>query len=307
MDSAATEAALDRLLANGVVRDIPRAEGVEMKHLTTRWERGWRKRAAGWEYKVRFVGSEYKWQEFREDPCCGSFLLHWTHCKHPLMPSIRHLSWKTWWQKPTEECLRRLRTAGKCTDSWWKLEHQLPGRRPAGHCWVDRTSAPQFFWIAERQVGMEVHIDDLRGFGQDQQVEKFKKDLAVHIRFRDGGIPHNGSEYDHLKRIRKKFDGVPTIEGNPKCLDAVLELLGLETVKDVPTPSVPAHKQQVVTGDLLGPAEVTVYRQCVGGTALLHGTTERMRSLRCRFLGLGKPTTGSMMALKRVARYLKDT
>ena len=76
VDSAATEAALDRLLADGVVRDIPRAEGVGMKHLTTRWERGWGKRNVEREYKVRFVGREYKWQEFREDPFgSGSFLL----------------------------------------------------------------------------------------------------------------------------------------------------------------------------------------------------------------------------------------
>ena len=40
VDSAALEAALDRLLANGVARDIPQAEGVGMKHLTTRWEAG---------------------------------------------------------------------------------------------------------------------------------------------------------------------------------------------------------------------------------------------------------------------------
>ena len=42
----------------------------------------------------------------------------------------------------------------------------------------------------------------------------------MHIRFRDGGIHHDGSEHDHLKRIPKEFDGVTTIEGNPKSLDA---------------------------------------------------------------------------------------
>ena len=36
-----------------------------------------------------------------------------------------------------------------------------------------------------------------------------------------------------------------TIESNPKYLDAVLELLGLEGAKDVPTPSVPAHKEKL--------------------------------------------------------------
>ena len=67
LDTINCEAALDRLLENGVVRDIPRAEGEGMKQLTTRWEKTWRKRNNEWEYKVRFVGREYRWQEFRED------------------------------------------------------------------------------------------------------------------------------------------------------------------------------------------------------------------------------------------------
>ena len=39
LDTTATEAALDRLLEKGVVLDIPRDEGIGMKHLTTRWEK----------------------------------------------------------------------------------------------------------------------------------------------------------------------------------------------------------------------------------------------------------------------------
>ena len=38
----------------------------------------------------------------------------------------------------------------------------------------------------------------------------------------------------HLKRFRKRLNGAMTIESNPKYLDAVLELLGLEGAKDVP-------------------------------------------------------------------------
>ena len=41
LDTIDTEAALDRLLEHGVVRDIPRAEGAGMKHLTTRCEKTW--------------------------------------------------------------------------------------------------------------------------------------------------------------------------------------------------------------------------------------------------------------------------
>ena len=48
-------------------------------------------------------------------------------------------------------------------------------------------SAPQFFRNPDRQVGMEVHMDDVHGLGPDPQVEKFREDLAAHIWFRDGG------------------------------------------------------------------------------------------------------------------------
>ena len=137
-------------------------------------------------------------------------------------------------------------------------------------------------------------------------MEKFKEELDVHIRFPDGGIHHDGSEYDHFKRIRENVDGVTTIESNRKYLDTVLELLGLEGAKDVPTPGVPAHKEQLVTRDLLGPAEIAVCRQCVGG--LLYYTQHRADAqFEMSILGsmLGKPTGCSMIALKRVARYLK--
>ena len=113
---------------------------------------------------------------------------------------------------------------------------------------------------------------------------------------------------EHLKRFRKRFNGVMTIESNPNYLDAVLELLGFEGAKDVPTPSVPAHKEKLTTGELLNPAETTMYRQCVGG--LLYNTQDRADAqYEVSILGsmLRKPTQGSMIALKRVTRYLKGT
>ena len=75
-----------------------------------------------------------------------------------------------------------------------------------------------------------------------------------------------------MKRFRKRLNGAMTIESNLTYLDAV-ELLGLEGARDVPTPSVPAHKEKLTTGELLSPAETTVYRQCVEG--LLYYTQNR--------------------------------
>ena len=113
-------------------------------------------------------------------------------------------------------------------------------------------------------------------------------------------------KYDHLKRIRKNVDGVTTIQSTRKCLDAVLELHGPEGAKDVPAPSVPGHKEQLVTRDLMGPAEIAVYWQYVGG--LLCYTQDRADAqFEMSILGsmFGKTTAGSVIALIRVARYLK--
>ena len=130
-------------------------------------------------------------------------------------------------------------------------------------------------------------MDDVHGFGPDPQVEKFKEDLAAHIWLRDGGAHREGAEYDHLNRFRKRLNGVMTIESNPKYLDAVLELLGLEGAKDVHTPSVP---------------------QCTDSVLEVCSTTRKTEQMQS-ILGsmLEKPTQRSMIALERVTRYLKGT
>ena len=146
LDTTAREAALNRLLENGVVRDIPRDEGAGMKHLTTRWEKTWRKRNSEWEFKVRFVGREYRWEEFREDlfargasyctgrivdilsliRCVPTFTLDCTDTSHEAPEPDDVVV------EPPEEYLNRFRAAGKNTNFWWKLQKQLPGRRQAG-------------------------------------------------------------------------------------------------------------------------------------------------------------------------------
>ena len=128
---------------------------------------------------------------------------------------------------------------------------------------------------------MEVHMDDVHGFGPGQQVQKFKEDLAAHIWFRDGGVHHDGAEYDHLKRFRKKLNRAVTIESNPKYLDAVLELLGLEGAKDVPTPSVPGHKEKLITGEPLNSSETTVTGSVLEVCSTTH-RTEQTRSTKCQ-------------------------
>ena len=188
-DRVETEKALDQLLEQGVVQDVP-ADSVEgVKHLTTRWEKSWRMREGKWKYKVRFVGREYKWQAFRED----LFAPGASHCTSRIIDYLALKKGYTtfafdaidaYFQAPeTEnivvdpplEYLKRLEEAGGDTNIKWKLLKQLPGRRPAGQRWVDHLAgilvnelgftrssrSPQFYWSQSRQVAMEVHMDDI--------------------------------------------------------------------------------------------------------------------------------------------------
>ena len=151
-------------------------------------------------------------------------------------------------------------------------------------------------------------MEDVHGFGPDPQVEKFKEDLAAHIWLRDGGVHREGAEYDHLKRFRKRLHGVTTIESNPKYLDAVLELLGLEGAKDVSTPSVPAAQGKAHDWRIAESSRDHSVQDSVLGCCSSTRKTEQMHSVRS-ILGsmLGKPTQGSMIALNRVTRSLKGT
>ena len=47
-----------------------------------------------------------------------------------------------------------------------------------------------------KQVGKDVHIDDVHGFGPDPHVENFKEDFAAHIWLRDSGVHREGAKHD---------------------------------------------------------------------------------------------------------------
>ena len=111
LDVINTEAALDRLLENGFVRDIPRDEGAGKKLLTTRWEKTWRKRNmsgstnfASWDVNTdgRSSGKtcvprelrtalEELWTFSRTNVVCLLSL------RIARMLTIRLLSWMMWW------------------------------------------------------------------------------------------------------------------------------------------------------------------------------------------------------------------
>ena len=266
-DRVETEKALDQLLEQGVVQDVAADSVAGVKHLTTRWEKCWRMREGKWQYKVRVVGREFKWQEFRED----LFAPGASHCTTRVIDYLALKKGHTtfafdaidaYFQAPeTEdvvvdpplEYLKRLENAGKDTNIKWKLLKQLPSQRLAGQRWVDHLAgilvnelgftrssrSSQFYWSRSRQVAMEVHMGDFHGCCLDESLESFRMELAEKIRFR-GEETSVGLAYEHLKRVRVRQEGYTMISPNVRYLGKVVKLLGLEGAKPVPTPGLQA-------------------------------------------------------------------
>ena len=101
---------------------------------------------------MRFVGREYKWQDFREDlfasgaSYCTGRIVDILSLKRrvPTCTDASHQAPELddVVVEPPEEYLNRSRAAGKCINIWWKLQQQFPGRRQAGQRWDEHfTSA----------------------------------------------------------------------------------------------------------------------------------------------------------------------
>ena len=111
LDVINTEAALDRLLENGVLRDSPRSEGAGMKHLTTRWEKPGRNATTSGSTKFASLGANTVGRS--SGKTCLPRELHialddlWTFSRSNVvcllslwiarMLFIRLLSWMMWW------------------------------------------------------------------------------------------------------------------------------------------------------------------------------------------------------------------
>ena len=75
-DRVETEKALDQLLEQGVVQDVPADSVTGVKQLTTRWEKCWRMREGKWQYKVRLLGGSTSGRVSRGLVCARSESLH---------------------------------------------------------------------------------------------------------------------------------------------------------------------------------------------------------------------------------------
>ena len=98
---------------------------------------------------------------------------------------------------PLVECLEQQAALGNPTPMLWRLRKLLYGRRRTGTRCVDFMAehleqerfhsceaAPQFFVNYAQDISVEVHMDDLRGFGPRLALDLVRINFSQTIRFK---------------------------------------------------------------------------------------------------------------------------
>ena len=220
---------------------------------------------------------------------------------------------------PPEEWLQARRDRGESDQVLWKMKRLLPGRRVAAKAWVSYVgvvlrsldceqdeAAPQFFRHKERQISVEVHMDDLHGCGPKASAEWMLEQLRVMLDLKKASTFKSGDTYSHLKRERHLFDDGRFIRISDAYVTRAADLLGLKDSKSVPTPAVDQNRRKPEDKEFpLQTDQIPLYRTC---TSILlyegHDTPEAQHAIRELTQDLREPSEMSMVRLKRVARYL---
>ena len=330
---AAKERELEKLEEFGVFEVVPEEQSYGKKRVTTRWEIVHRLDGV----RARFVAREFRRSEYMDDvfaPSSGhstSRIVDFVALKkrqHTFTGDITNAFFhvpedEECYVDPPREWLARRRRLGLSVKVMWRLLRQLYGRRRAGTRWVDFFAAllcdhcnmcrcevaPQFFMDYDRDIFIEVHMDDFHGSGSERAIADLKKDLEGTVQFKVWEVHGAGAKYEHLKRLRTLSEGMTEIECNPKYLQSVLQLAGLVGCKPAPTPSVAGHlKVGDEVSEELDAMQTKTYRMIVG--TLQYMVVDRVDvqfEVNVLARQMKHPTLKSWAQLKRLVRYLAGT
>ena len=98
-------------------------------------------------------------------------------------------------------------------------------------------AAPQFFVDYAQDISVEVHMDDVHGFGPRLVLDLVRLNFSQTIRFKVRTVYETGMRYEHLKRERVLHGDRTEIVPSPKYLRAVLRSMGLTNFNSAPIPS----------------------------------------------------------------------
>ncbi len=79
-------------------------------------------------------------------------------------------------------------------------------------------TVPQFFMDYDRDIFLEVHMDDLHGAGTEWALASLKEELDKVVQFKVWTVHGPGSTYEHLTCTRTLHHGFTETERKPKYL-----------------------------------------------------------------------------------------
>ena len=209
--------------------------------------------------------------------------------------------------------------AGLKEDEVWKLSKALYGYRKAPKLWHKHLVSvleslnyhplltdPSCFRNDETNINIFVHVDDGLMFGPKSEVLKLVELLSKQVLMRiTGRMEMTGDKIYFLGRVIERTARGYSVEANPKYIQNVMNVLGLEEAKPVMTPSVKRTPTTESLVELEGERRA-MYRTVVG--KLLYMCQERadiMYSVKETARKITCPTESDEMNLKRIVRYLK--
>ncbi|CAK0813201.1 unnamed protein product [Prorocentrum cordatum] len=322
--------ALEVLAHYGVHRDIPRSESGEFKKIRARWEPQMRGGICKW----RYVAQEFKWMEQRDDVFAASSSAQTSRLVDFVSNKVEnHGAFiadcvKAYYQadqtekvcvEPPAEYLSILAEMGKPTDIVWALDKMLPGQRVAGAGWVDKAAKtlkgegfdrsecqPQFYYRREKEILIEVRMDDFHGEGPIGNLDGVIKRLREVFDLKATDVIRQG-RYSHLKRDRLRLmNGNIMLRPNVKHIDDLIYVMGMEKAKPAKVPSL--TEEDPTWSPDLDEIERAKFRTGVG--IALYISPDRadiQRGVQLLTRNLSQPTEFDRKRLVKLVRYLKGT
>jgi hypothetical protein len=176
------------------------------------------------------------------------------------------------------------------------------------HCDRD-IGAPWFFRHASGNISLEAYMDDLFGTGPERNVVSFLTDLSGPNTMK-WEIHRVGDTFIHLKRQRTLYATSVFISANPRYVNDMQTILGLEGCKGASTPCVKPVGLAAIDNDeieLFELAHAHVFRRGTSISIYICIDREVGYAFRELTVDLKTPTHQSMTALVRIACYLIGT
>ena len=331
LDAIAQLVEATRLKEMGVLLPAETVEGLEPKHLSTRFVTTWRDKVINgrrcWLRRARYVAREYAWlSPERQD----LFSPASSNITNRLLPSL-FLHWK---KKCPEK--RFTLAAIDIGDAFltvpqvqptlvssgtetYALGRVLPGQRDGSQLWFESVSSflkerlsfkhceayPSL--LANDKCLILLHVDDMLVLTEQQYFdEQLISTLTSKYKTSVHGMKDSGDSFEFLKRIHTMVDHETIhIQQNPRHFDKLFEIVGVQN--SMHSKKVPCHElmSEVDNTPALSPEKASRYRSAVG--VLLYLASDLVEcafTIRGLAQFMSAPTERSWTMLKHLCLYL---